>query len=108
MRPADELYIAQTADAEAAGNLTPGQRAELDARMAADPSFAHAYQEYYHTISSLVDAGTQSRYKAMLQDIHAEVTAPKQSFAQRLISFRPQYLRTAAMAATVALLTSAI
>jgi S1-C subfamily serine protease len=108
MRPADELYIAQTADADAAGMLAPAQRAELEARMASDPAFAQAYREYFHTISSLVDGGNRSRYKAMLQDIHQEVTTPKKSFAQRLIAFRPQYLRTAAMAATVALLTSAI
>jgi S1-C subfamily serine protease len=106
MRPYDELYIAQTAEADAAGSLAPGQRAELDARIAADPAFAQAYKEYYHTISSLQDGARRSRYKALLQDIHAEVTAKKP--AKRLISFRPQFLRTAAMAASVALLTSAM
>jgi S1-C subfamily serine protease len=107
MRPYDELYIAQTAEADAAGSLTPEQRAELDARLAGDPGFAQAYKEYYHTISSLQDGGRRSQFKVLLEDIHTEVTAKKPA-AKRLISFRPQYLRTAAMAASVALLTSAI
>src|SRR5690606_34149472 len=49
-----------------------------------------------------------SRYKAMLHDIHAEASTKKKPLLSRLAAFRPQHLRTAAMAASVALLTSAI
>jgi len=107
MRHADELYIAQTAEADAAGNLTPAQRMDLDIRMSADPEFAQAYKEYYHTLSSLREAGRRSGFKAILRDIHNEVTT-KKPVTKRFINFRPQYLRMAGMAASVALLTSAI
>jgi S1-C subfamily serine protease len=108
MRPNDELYIVRTADAEAAGTLSPEQHAELSARMETDPAFAQAYKEYFHTISSLSDGGRRTQFKALLQDIHAEVAPSRKPLMQRIISFRPQYLRTAAMAASVALLTSAV
>ena len=69
MRLEEELYIAQTAEAELAGTLSEAQRAELDGRIAADPAFAQSYREYYHTISSLEDGGRRARYKVMLQDV---------------------------------------
>jgi S1-C subfamily serine protease len=104
----DERYIWQTAEADAAGTLTQEQQAELNTRLAADPAFAQAYKEYYHTIIGLEDSGRRRRFKAMLQDVHAEVTTPKQSITRKVISFRPQYLRTAAVAASIAILTSLI
>lgn len=104
----DDLYIWQTAEADAEGTLSPAQRTELNARLAADPAFAQAYKEYFHTISGLHDNGRRHRYKSLLQDIHTEVTTPKQSFIKRIIAFQPQHLRTAAMAASVAILTSLI
>jgi S1-C subfamily serine protease len=108
MRLEEELYIAQTAEAELAGTLGAEQRAELEARLAADPAFAQAYREYYHTISSLFEGGQRKRYKMMLQDVHGEVTAKKQGMKRLIIHFNPRHLRTAAMAACVALVTSAI
>jgi serine protease Do len=108
MRLEEELYIAQTAEAELAGTLSVTQRAELDARLAADPAFAQAYKEYYHTISSLYDGGRRARYKVMLQDVHQELTTRKSGTKRLIIHFNPRHLRTAAMAACVALITSAI
>lgn len=108
MRLEEELYIAQTAEAELAGTLSDAQRAELSARMAVDAAFAQAYKEYYHTISSLVDGGRRSRYKVMLQDVHQEVTAKKGGMKRLIIHFNPRHLRTAAVAAGVALFTSAM
>ncbi len=107
MRLEDELYIAQMAEAESAGTLTPAQRAGLDARLT-EPAFAQAYKEYFHTISSLTDGGRRSRYKAALQDIHAEMSAKKPGMKRLIIHFNPRHLRTAAVAAGVALLTSAV
>ncbi len=107
MKLEDELYIAGMAEAEAAGTLTPAQRAELDARLA-DPAFAQAYKEYFHTISSLTDGGKRARFKATLQDIHAEIEAKKPGMRRLIIHFNPRHLRTAAVAAAVALFTSTI
>src|SRR5687767_9420076 len=103
MRLDDELYIAQMAEAEASGTLTPAQRAELDARFAADPSFESAYREYYYTISSLLENGRRTRFKAMLQDVHAEVGTKRHGMKKLVIHFNPRQLRTAAIAASVAL-----
>lgn len=108
MRLEDELYIAQMAEAEANGTLTPGQKQELETRFAIDPAFESAYREYYYTISSLLETGKRTRFKAMLQDVHAEVGTKKHGMKRLVIHFNPKYLRTAAVAATVALLTSAI
>jgi S1-C subfamily serine protease len=108
MRLEEELYIAQAAEAELAGTLSQAQRAELDARVAADPAFAQAYKEYYHTISSLQDGGRRARYKVMLQDVHQEMMTKKGGMKRLIIHFNPKHLRTAAMAACVALITSGI
>lgn len=108
MRLEEELYIAQAAEAELAGTISNAQRAELNARMAADAAFAQAYKEYYHTISSLQDGGRRARYKVMLQDVHQELRAKKGGMKRLIIHFNPRHLRTAAMAASVALLTSLI
>lgn len=108
MRLEEELYIAQTAEAELAGTLGAQQRMELDARLAADPAFAQAYKEYYHTISSLYEGGQRKRYKMMLQDVHEEVTSKKYGMKRLIIHFNPKHIRTAAMAACVALITSGI
>lgn len=108
MRLEEELYIAQTAEAELAGTLSAEKRAELEARLAADPAFAQAYKEYYHTISSLFEGGQRKRYKMMLQDVHEEVITRKHGMKRLIIHFNPKHIRTAAVAASVALLTSAI
>jgi S1-C subfamily serine protease len=108
MRLEDELYIAQAAEAALSGSLSAGEKAALDGRLAADPELACAYQEYFHTISSLQDGARRSNYKMMLRDVHEETAARRQGMKRLIIHFNPRLLRTAVMAASVALLTSAI
>ncbi len=108
MRPELELYIVKMAEAAAAGTISPVEKAELDAQIAADPAFAQAYSEYFNTISSLQRSAQRNQYKTLLKEVHIEANTPKKPFYGKLVQFQPKHLRTAAMAASVALLTSII
>jgi len=108
MSAADELFIVKMAEAEASGTLSPEALLELQARENADPEFAQAYQEYFHTINSLQDSGKRNRYRALLKDIHADTQAKQVPLLKRVLKLQPKHWKTAAMAASVALLTSVI
>lgn len=100
-----EQYIWEMAEAALNGTLTPAQKQELDARIVADEAFAQAYNENLNLLQSLDANGKQKRFKATLKEIHQQVTAPEKK-TRRTFAFRPSHLRTAAMAAGVALFTS--
>lgn len=94
------------AEAEAEGRLSPQERLELDARLASDPAFAIAYQEYFHTISGLQESQRRHDFKRLLAAVHGEATAPRKSLLKRVFNLKPQQARMAAVAASVALCTS--
>lgn len=108
MRLEDELYIAEAAEAALTNSLSEQAQTLLNSRLAADPELARAYHEYFDTISSLQVAARRSNYKIMLRDVHEETMAKKQGMKRLIIHFNPRLLRTAAMAASIALLTSLI
>ena len=108
MRAEEEVYIARIAEAEFNGSLGAAERRELEARKAASPEFAQAYSEYYHTISSLHEGARRKHYKALLSQVHGDVVKTRKPFWKRTILFNPQQMRTAAVAASVALLSSAL
>ena len=92
------------AEATAAGALSPAAMQELEIQLAADASFAQAYQESLSLIQSMEANGRHRRFKNVLKEIRQEQTVPAKK--TRIISFKPQHIRTAAMAAGVALFTS--
>ncbi len=94
------------AEAEAEGRLTAQERLELDVRLAADPAFAIAYQEYFHTISGLHESQRRHDFKRLLGSVHTEITTPRKPLLKRIFSLKPQQARMAAVAASVALFTS--
>lgn len=100
-----DQYIWQTAEASLGGQLTPEAARELEGRLASDPAFAQSYQECLDLLRSLNDNGRQHRFRSMLQDVHREVAAAP---VKKRIRFQPQYLRTAAVAAGIALFTSLV
>lgn len=100
-----DQYIWQMAEAALAGTLTPAQKQELDARIVADDAFAQAYNESLNLLQSLDANGQQRRFRNTLKEIHQQVTAPAEK-KTRTFRFNPAYLRTAAMAAGIALFTS--
>lgn len=93
----------ELAEAYLAGNLTPAQEAELKNRRESDESFASEFNDSINLLSGLNNSGKQKRFRNMLQDIHQQQAKPK-----RIINFTPNFWRTAAVAASVALITSII
>lgn len=106
MRLQDELYLVQMAEAEAAGQLSPEQKAELGLRLAQDAVFAQSYKEYFHTISSLQESARRNDFKELLKDIHGTVGTKTEKQFRPSVWLQPKYLRTAGLAASVALLVS--
>ena len=93
----------ELAEAYLAGTLTAAQDAELRSRRETDEVFAAEFNDSINLINSLHGAGKQKRFRNMLQDIQQQQARPK-----RIINFTPAFLRTAAVAATVALITSIV
>lgn len=94
------------AEAELGGTLTPAQKAELEVRLTTDASFAEAYSECIALLQSLEGGRKQRNYKALLQNIHNQLVTPTVQKRKRVINLSPQQWRTAAVAASVAVLTS--
>lgn len=107
MRLQDELYLVQMAEAEASGQLSPEQKAELELRLAQDPAFAQSYKEYFHTISSLQESARRNDFKDLFKDIHSSVETKAEKRFRPTVWLQSKYLRTAGLAASVALLVSA-
>ena len=104
MQSSDQ-WIWSLAESALAGTLSPEAQAELSARIATDGDFARQYEDCLSLLRSLDDAGRQRRFKGVLADVHAE-HAVKEAPAKKVVPFFPKYLRTAGMAAGIALATS--
>jgi S1-C subfamily serine protease len=90
-----------------AGTLKPAEKAALEAQLSADVAFAEAYHECIALLQSLDGSRRQRNYKSLLHQIHNQlIPAPVQPKKKKIISFTPQQWRTAAIAASVAVLTS--
>lgn len=91
-----------------AGELPEQELKALRTRLETDPVYAADFQECVNTIKALEDSGKQKRFRSMLVNIHQEQTEekPKTSWKVRTISLRTHYLRTGAVAAGIALLTT--
>jgi serine protease Do len=98
-------YIWALAESFVAGTLADAEYEALQARIETDQAFASAFHESVNLLRSLQGAGNQARYKNMLQDVAATVQA-EQVPAPRTIPLRTHYLRTAAVAAGIAIITS--
>jgi serine protease Do len=98
-------HIWTLAEAFVSGTLPDAEYEALQARIQTDTEFAAAFHESVNLIRSLNGAGKQARFKSMLQEVHAAHTENKQS-TPRTIPLRTHYLRTAAVAAGIALVTS--
>lgn len=92
--------IWELAEAHVQGRLSATEQTVLQERLQSDTYFAAEFQECLHLIQSMAAAGRQQRMRHMLQDIHNNTTKP------RTIPLRAHYWRTAAVAASIALLTS--
>lgn len=101
--------IWKTAEAWLSGTLTGAEEAELERQLAGDPEFAVLFREHVDLLRSLRDDGKERRFRSMVKAIHEEVKeAGKPAPATRVIPLRRHFLRTAAVAAGVAVLTSLV
>lgn len=97
--------IWETAEAYHKGTLSPAEKAAIDAKITTDPIFADEFQESLDLIASLVNTGKHLRFKETLKDIHQKQFKKRKSIT---IQLPPNFFRTAAIAAGVALIFSLI
>ena len=100
--------IWELAEAHIAGTLSAADAAALKARLESDAVFASEFNENINLVNSLNNSGSQKRFRTMLKDIHQEQSASGFAKLTRIIQLPANFWRTAAVAATVALLTSFI
>ena len=97
----------QLAEAYVSGELPEAERVAVRRRMETDPVFAADFQECLNMLQSLEDSGKQKKFRNMLVDIHQDQQGQaKSSWKLRTISLRTHYIRTGAIAAGIALLTT--
>jgi len=98
----------QLAEAFVAGTLEAEELAALQTRLQTDPVFASEFQESVDLLRSLDEGTRQKQFRNMLVSIHKENTAEpaKPGWKVRTIPLRTHYIRTAAVAAGIALLTT--
>lgn len=87
-----------------AGRMSESELIALNAQLAGDQQFAASFQEAIDLLRSLEGAGATQKFRNTLQSIHQDIAGrnPK----PRTISLKAHYLRSAAVAAGVAILTS--
>ena len=97
----------EIAEAYLDGSLSLAEAAALKSRRETDEVSASEFNDNINLLSSLKSSGSQKRFRAMLGDIHKEQSAAPAK-AKRIISLPAHFWRIAAVAATVALVTSFI
>jgi S1-C subfamily serine protease len=100
----NDNYIWGLAEAYVSGLMPEAEQTALRGRLATDPVFATEFNECVNLLRSLEGFGAYARYQDMLQDIRSKQA--EQKVTPRTIPLRAHYLRTGAVAAGVALLTS--
>jgi len=92
------------AEVYVSGKMPGAEHDALQLRLATDPAFAAEFNECVNMLRSLEGFGAYSRFHDMLQDVRSKQVNVKQP--TRTIPLRTHYLRTAAVAAGIALLTT--
>ncbi|MBA3828798.1 MAG: trypsin-like peptidase domain-containing protein [Taibaiella sp.] len=98
----DGNHIWAIAEEYVAGTITEAAGAELSNRLQTDVEFAASFNECVNLLRSMKGAATQAHFRGTLKD-----AAQKHNAARKTIPLRTHYWRTGAIAAGVALLTSA-
>jgi serine protease Do len=105
--PADQ-QIWTLADGFVNNTITVAEREAIQEKLATEPAFAAAFNECADMIRSLKANGRQQKLRAMLKDIHKQEATPPRPKRNITIPLRTHYLRTASVAAGIALLTSLV
>lgn len=107
--PTDNNKIWSLAEAHLAGSLPAEEAALLQERLNADPIFKAEFEESLDMLRALNGSGRHQRLRSMLRDIQKDtvkVAVPVTKNAPRTITLKTHYLRTAGIAAGIAILTS--
>src|ERR1044072_7170369 len=94
------------AEVYVSGKMPGTEQDALQHRLATDPAFATEFNECLNMLRSLEGFGAYSRFQNMLQDVRSKQSDVKTPSPARTIPLRTHYLRTAAVAAGIALLTT--
>lgn len=105
MNRSPDNQVWQLAEAYLANNMAAAERKALEEQLKEDKAFAALFQEALDLLGSLQQSGAQHRFTANLKSISSGLKEETVK-APRKISLKHHYLRTAAVAAGVALLAS--
>jgi serine protease Do len=100
--------IWELAEAYIAGSLSQQEVNELNTRLAGDVDFANEFNDATNLVNSIEGSGKQKRFRTMLRDIHQKQIQENNPAKPKHITLPAHFWRTAAVAASVAILTSAI
>lgn len=100
--------IFELAESYLAGTLPQVESAAIESRLLTDALFASEFQECTSMLRSMEASGKEKRFRAMLRDIHTAQSEKQTTKKPKLIQLPAHFWRTAAVAATVAILTSTI
>lgn len=98
----------EIAEAYVAGSLPEHDWAELKLRLETDSAFAAEFNECANLLRSMEGSGKQKRFRTTLRDIQRKQQAAEKAPKKKIIQLPAHFWRTAAVAAGVAILTSAI
>lgn len=96
------------AEAYANGTLDISEQTALKERLTNDQNFATEFYECVNMLRALGGNGKQKRFRSMLDEVRKQqnATTPKAAATTKTISIKSHYLRTAAVAAGIAVVTS--
>lgn len=103
----NENKIWELAEAYLDNKLSAIDKAALQQRMSVDTTFATAFQDCLNILRSMHGSGAHKQYRQLLKDVHEQVVQENNSeLLPRTVKFWHNNWRTAAIAASIAILTS--
>ncbi len=97
-----EQQIWELAEAYLSGTLEESELLILENRINTDPAYAAEFQECIHLLKSLQTSGKSKRFRSLVR----EISRDQKTVKVRTIPLRTHYLRTAGIAAGIAILTT--
>ncbi len=98
--------IWELAEGWVSGTLLPFEIEHITKKMELDPAFAAEFNENIQLIQTLNSSGSHKRFRDMVGDIHQK--DKKKIHITRFIKLSPNFFKTAAVAAGVAVVTTAV
>lgn len=98
--------IWELAEAWTDGSMNAADRQLLEERKMTDPVFAAEFQDCVNVLQSLQGSGEHKRFRTALNNAHKQATQQPYGFMPKTISLVRNHWRTAAIAASIAMLTS--